>query len=1175
MTTKAARVIAKSLCAAGGLKKPVERLEDRVLLSSWYVAASGGVEGNPGTLAQPFPTIQDAANVAQPGDNVFIETGVYHETVKPVNSGMAGAPITYQPYNGQSVTIDGADAITGWTQYSGSIYQATQTFDLGDGNNQVFAGSQMLTEARWPNTSLDPLHITTASITSTNAAPATQDTPTSATINNSALNQPAGFWVGATIHLTPGQQWIWQTGTVTASSPGSITYSYTQLTQYEVPKAGNPFYLTGKFSQLDAPGEFYHDATSNTLYVWMPDGSVPTHIESKSRQYAFDLSGLGYINITGVNIHAASITTDASSNHINIGNLTATYVSQQMDNPYPWGAKNLPGTTGFLINGTNITISNVTITDSSGNGIYLGGSNNTVQDCTISEVDYAAGDEAAVNVRGTGNTVSHNLIFDTGRSGVTFYFSPQTMVFNNVIHDIGVRTSDAGGVYAWKTDGMGSEVAYNIIYNLYGGGYGNSGILLDNNCLNMVVDHNVIYNADAALKMNGVSTDDDVYNNTLLAATSPPVFPNALIGSPTALIEGANPSMPGCNLVNNIFIGPAGFASGATHTNNLTSATSAKFVDAAAANYQLQAGSAAIDAGAMLPPYTNGFVGAAPDIGAYEFGAAPFQAGVPPQTVQLVATPPPGQAAVAGTSVSIQLGSFTATGTTASFSVTVHWGDSSADTVIPMSGAGPIPATSHTFASAGNFNPSITVSDSAGHNSTAVTFAVAVSAAAPVAAQLAFAQQPTGAMVGVTLIPAVTVDIEDASGNIVATGSGASGSVTVSLTTPAGATLSGIATVAAQNGVATFSDLSISAPGTYTLTASATGLAGMVSQSFTILAPIGATATTLFTSNASALEGALLIFSATVTPTGQSFAVPTGQVNFYDGQTILGAADVQSNGTAQFSTADLPAGAHSITASYGGDSSDSPSVSAAVTQNVAAPSPDSPNLVASVAGARLPAVAIEGAKFKSALPVLITNQGGGVSSGKFLIRVFAATRQSLDASAVPLLSLSRTARLAVGASRMFRVTPGALPGSLANGSYYLLVQVTDSAGFSTLTPIPSAMQVQAPFVALSVQVDDAIPGTLAPGKFASISIPIANSGNVTASGRMVIELGLSIDGTTVVSTLANFVRNVTIKPGATLTLRLRFRRPPAQAAGQFFPSVSISQKGVMASTIGEMALIFP
>jgi hypothetical protein len=34
-----------------------------------------------------------------------------------------------------------------------------------------------------------------------------------------------------------------------------------------------------------------------------------------------------------------------------------------------------------------------------------------------------------------------------------------------------------------------------------------------------------------------------------------------------------------------------------------------------------------VDAGAVVPPYTDGFVGAAPDIGAYELGGEHWQAG--------------------------------------------------------------------------------------------------------------------------------------------------------------------------------------------------------------------------------------------------------------------------------------------------------------------------------------------------------------------------------------------------------------------------------------------------------------------------------------------------------------------------------------------------------------------
>ncbi|HWE02781.1 MAG TPA: Ig-like domain repeat protein [Tepidisphaeraceae bacterium] len=1260
------------------VKKAVEGLESRVLLSSWYVAASGGLDANPGTLAQPFATIQDAANVAMPGDSVFIESGTYHETVKPVNSGTAGAPITYEPYNGATVTIDGADPITGWTLSSDSTYEAPQSWDLGDGNNQVFANGQMLTEARWPNTSLDPMNITTATITSTNAAPATQDTPTSATIYNAALSQQAGYWVGATIHVSPGQQWIWETGTVTASAPGSITYSYTQLTPSEVPQAGNPFYLSGLFSQLDAPGEFYHNSASDILYAWMPDGSAPTNVESKQRQYAFDLSGLGYIDIQGLTIHAASIDTDSVSNHIEISDSTFTFVSQQMDNAYPWGAKYVAGTTGLLINGTNITLSDLTITDSSGNGVYLGGSNNTVQDCTISQIDYAAGDEAAINIRGTGNVASHNLIFDTGRSGITFYFSPQTQIFNNVIHDIGLRGSDSGGVYAWKTDGMGSEVSQNIIYNAYQGGYGNSGILLDNNDLNMVIDHNIVYNADAALKMNGVSTDDFVYDNTLLSGINPNPPTVALLNPPSALIEGASPSMPGSKIINNIMIGSVMYSTGVTHTNNLTSAVSAMFVDQADDNFQLLSGSAAIDAGALIPPYTNGFAGAAPDIGADEFGGQPVQAG-PSQSPQIVATPASAQSATQNTPATIQLGSFSASGATGPFSVTVNWGDGSANSVFSVNNAGSIPAMAHTFSGAGKFDPAVTVSDAAAHTSNTVSFVVTVAVQvivvtptqlaiaqqptgaivgaaispaltvdiqdangntispsdpqfanvtlsiasgpagaalggtttvtqqagvatfanlsfslpgaytltatdgsltaattasftimAPPPQQLAFAQQPTGGAAESTIVPAITIDIEDAGGNIVAPADAQFSNVVLSVAGgPAGATLGGATTVAEQAGVATFSDISISLPGTYALTASDGSLKTAVSHSFTIAPPAKATVNvTVSSSNPATVQYQLVTLVATVAPVTQTGAVPTGAVNFYDGQTLLYTGAVSSAGTVQFTTSTLQPGAHSITASYAGDSAFASGVSPALSQTINAIAPDAPLLSPSLANAKIPASVVEGTPIKSVLPVVIANHGGGLYANAVSITVFASQNQTFDPTAVQILSLTHAVKLKPGAGKIISVKPGSLPTTLANGSYYFIVQVVDQSGSVTQTTAAAAMQVAAPFVSLAASVGGVTPGIIPPGKHGAVAVTITNTGNVIAAGSATINVGLSADGSAVAASLVSLVKNVKIKPGSALTLHLRFTRSASQAAGTYFPTVSVSLNGQDASMIG-------
>jgi hypothetical protein len=101
------------------------------------------------------------------------------------------------------------------------------------------------------------------------------------------------------------------------------------------------------------------------------------------------------------------------------------------------------------------------------------------------------------------------------------------------------------------------------------------------------------------------------------------------------------------------------------------------------------------------------------------------------------------------------------------------------------------------------------------------------------ATQLAFDVEPSNTTAGRTIAPAVTVLIEDSDGNIV---SGDNSSVTLALgTNPGGGALAGIVTVMANNGVATFSDLSINKVGTgYTLTAADGSLTGATSSSFNV-----------------------------------------------------------------------------------------------------------------------------------------------------------------------------------------------------------------------------------------------------------------------------------------------------------------------------------------------------
>ena len=79
-----------------------------MLSTTWYVATTGS-NSNAGTSLQPrFRRSSRRPRWPRPGDTVYIVAGTYHETVTPANSGTAGAPITYEPYDGGDVVVDGA-----------------------------------------------------------------------------------------------------------------------------------------------------------------------------------------------------------------------------------------------------------------------------------------------------------------------------------------------------------------------------------------------------------------------------------------------------------------------------------------------------------------------------------------------------------------------------------------------------------------------------------------------------------------------------------------------------------------------------------------------------------------------------------------------------------------------------------------------------------------------------------------------------------------------------------------------------------------------------------------------------------------------------------------------------------------------------------------------------------
>lgn len=72
---------------------------------SFYVSPSGN-DSNPGTLAQPWQTFQNACNLATAGSTVYLKAGIYSPAVMHI-SGTPGSFITFTNFPGDTAIIDG------------------------------------------------------------------------------------------------------------------------------------------------------------------------------------------------------------------------------------------------------------------------------------------------------------------------------------------------------------------------------------------------------------------------------------------------------------------------------------------------------------------------------------------------------------------------------------------------------------------------------------------------------------------------------------------------------------------------------------------------------------------------------------------------------------------------------------------------------------------------------------------------------------------------------------------------------------------------------------------------------------------------------------------------------------------------------------------------------------
>jgi parallel beta-helix repeat protein len=493
--------------------------------ATYYVDATSGLDSNNGlSNVTAWKTLAKVSNTSfTPGDNILLKSGeVWREQLKVNQSGNRSNVITYSSYGaGHKPIINGANLVTGWSLYQGSIYVANVSYNV----SYVYVNGTWYNFSHYPNTgylrSDNPYYSSNANRT-----------------NTSLLDNDLGLTFdqvnGSTIYIK-SSTWNIDKRTVIDYNVTNKTMSiYPETTGDYYIDEGEGYYLADKLWMLDSPGEWFYDTNQSKLYLWMLDGSNPSSstVEAVNRSYGIYANSrnnilinnfeIKYTNSTG--IFFAGTNANTTINNVNISNT---------------GTKGIE-IRGWWTNGGNNTVSNSLFNGNDYSGIYFYDSlNSSIINNTVTNLGMygpVTNAQAGINMYNSNDSiVANNTVLNSGYLGIEFSGS-RILVKNNLIDGYCIRLDDGGGIYTY-TDSLttsvqsaGSVIIDNIVLNGIGNPegerysnsnhYGANGIYLDGFSKMISVINNTVINVGSSGSHNNNPQGHNISGNTFYNAQS-------------------------------------------------------------------------------------------------------------------------------------------------------------------------------------------------------------------------------------------------------------------------------------------------------------------------------------------------------------------------------------------------------------------------------------------------------------------------------------------------------------------------------------------------------------------------------------------------------------------------------------------------------------------------------
>jgi len=442
---------------------------------------------------------------------VQVRAGIYALaatlTLAAEDAGTEQAPVVWQAYPGEQPVVIGGKTISGFAPHQGKILKADMAAQgLKDVYfRQLLCHGRRMDLARYPNRDAD--HPVTGGWAYADGKPVPmyvniEGEPRNLLHYGEADSRTWAHPEEGEVMVFPRYNWWNNIIPLKAVDREQRTLTLTANASYPI-RPGDRYFVQNLFEELDAPGEWYLDRATGTLYFWPPDGVDPatmTVCVPVVRTILELNEGAAFITFRGFTFECAEGTaivmrdaTDcrlAASTIRNVGDYNGSGVSVS------GGKRN-------SVVGCDIhDVGRDAIGVSGGNFQTLEPAENVADNNYLHHVGVYYKQGVGVAVSGVGNRASHNLIHDCPRFGIVWGGNDHVLEYNEIRH-CNLETADCGAIYSWQVDWSkrGTEIRYNYLHDIVGFGqeggkwtspHMNWGVYLDDGTCGVHVHGNVI-----------------------------------------------------------------------------------------------------------------------------------------------------------------------------------------------------------------------------------------------------------------------------------------------------------------------------------------------------------------------------------------------------------------------------------------------------------------------------------------------------------------------------------------------------------------------------------------------------------------------------------------------------------------------------------------------------------